>query len=112
MRFIYELQIQRKYVIDPLSGDRQYIWAEPAVSSRSRKFKHTAQDDIELYKKELGLEEDQLPVKRVPTPERRKKVWTAKDSRLVPKKICIEGLKGKDLILARRLMPKAKFIQG
>ncbi|CAB3258201.1 unnamed protein product [Arctia plantaginis] len=106
-----EYKIPRKYIIDPLSGERQYIWAEPIVTITSKK--RQAQDDIELFKRELGLEEHQTPTKRVPTPEKsKKKVWTAKDSRLVPKKICLEGLTGKDLILTRRLMPKPKFMKG
>ncbi|XP_063544821.1 uncharacterized protein LOC134752992 [Cydia strobilella] len=43
-------------------------------------------------------------------PEEKKKTRPVKPSRLVPKPVKIEGLKGEQLLLARRQMPKPKFL--
>ncbi|CAH0602343.1 unnamed protein product [Chrysodeixis includens] len=51
------------------------------------------------------------PSYKDPNAVKAKKPKPPKPSRLVPKKINLKGLAGKDLILARRRMPKPKFMK-
>ncbi|XP_047040008.1 uncharacterized protein LOC124644583 isoform X1 [Helicoverpa zea] len=71
--------------------DAQLIWMEHRPGSPNRKEPLTKEE-----KKALKKQQSIKP----------------KDSRLIPKRPCLTGLSGKDLILARRKMPKPKFLSG
>ncbi|XP_050556533.1 uncharacterized protein LOC118281158 [Spodoptera frugiperda] len=90
--FCYEYQMPRKFRIQVnIPEEAQMIWMEHRPGSPSRKDQKTEEEKTKVDKKKL-------------------KKHKKKESRLMPKKINLEGLSGKDLILARRLMPKKKFL--
>ncbi|KAF9410210.1 hypothetical protein HW555_010647 [Spodoptera exigua] len=88
-----EYQAPRKFrILKNIPDEAQLIWMEHRPGSPSRK---------EPKKKtEGGIQKTKDGKKSVPK----------RDSRLMPKRIVLEGLSGKELILARRKKPKAKFL--
>ncbi|CAH0404094.1 unnamed protein product [Chilo suppressalis] len=70
-----------------------------------RKFKLCKTDEVQL----IWLEHRPGSDIRSEVPETKTKTTVPKETKLMPKKLKLEGLKGKDLLLARRRMPKPKF---
>ncbi|CAH0698213.1 unnamed protein product [Spodoptera exigua] len=89
----YYLMAPRKFrILKNIPDEAQLIWMEHRPGSPSRK--------EPKKKKEGGIQKTKDGKKSVPK----------RDSRLMPKRIVLEGLSGKELILARRKKPKAKFL--
>ncbi|XP_022831945.1 uncharacterized protein LOC111360282 [Spodoptera litura] len=86
----YEYQTPRKFRIQAnIPEEAQLIWMEHRPGSASR---------IEPKKTEGQVEKAKV------------KKSKKRDTRLLPKKVVLDGLSGKELILARRKMPKKKFL--
>jgi hypothetical protein len=81
------LQVPRKFKLYPDDPEHvQLIWMEHRPGSPSIK-------------------------KAEPKKKKKKvKITVAKETNLMPKKVNLAGLRGKDLILARRKMAKPKFL--
>ncbi|XP_028165332.1 uncharacterized protein LOC114356384 [Ostrinia furnacalis] len=87
-----EYQIPRKFRFQTgIPESAQMIWMEHRPGSPMKKIK------------------EKKPKKKK-EPTKKKKVTVPKETRLVPKRISLTGLKGKDLVLARRKMPVPKFL--